>query len=411
MSSRRSLSTLITLVLFGYSAQAAILNSCPQAVNSYKELVQCLQENSYTVKSSSSRLKASEDDLKSTHQWINPELEFEKTVKDADASETSASLMFTVRLGGKKQALADEYEGLFQKEKQQNQMTAQGARLEQMVNLYRLTQLRREIIIEDETVRTYTKVIHQYKRPKLSPEQEVTLSLFNMSISDHKIRLASLQSKEDLYFDRLISLTGLSKNEIIKHLPAKKSDWPVYSSIVNQTPTLDIKMAESELKIAESQLQKAEGSAWPDLRIGPALKQVQANNQIETFTGVVLSVPLPLFNWNGSQKSAAAYRVNASKLDYENAQVQSQIIRTSLIRRYNSLVENLKSTLSNTSVDHNHQRLEKQFFKGLISGVLMIEAHRQLIEFEERRNQAELEAIESLGRLYILDEKFEGIIL
>lgn len=410
MSSQRSTLALIALTFLGSWAQAATSTSCAQ-VNNYKELVQCLRDTSYTVKSSNSRLKASGDDLKTSQQWINPELEAEKTVKDADTSETSAALMFTVRLGGKRQALSNEYDGIYQKEQHQNQMSVQVARLNHMMQLYRLNQLRREIAIEDETVKTYTKVIRQYQRPKLSPENEVTSSLFNMAISDHKMKLASLKANEDMLFDQLTAVTGLSKAEIIKHLPGQKKDWPVYSLRADKSETLDVKIAQSELKIAESQLEKAQGSAWPDLRIGPAFKQVQANNQTETFTGVALSMPLPVFNLNGNQKSAETHRLNAAKLDFENAQIQSQINRDGLVRKYNALVENLKNTVSSNAVENNHHKLEKQFFNGMISGVLVIEAHRQLIEFEERRNQAELDAIESLGRLYILEEKFEGIIL
>lgn len=410
MSSQRSTLALMALTLIAGVAQAAPSNSCA-SVNNYKELVQCLQDTSYTVKSSNSRLKASGDDLKTSQQWINPELEAEKTVKDADTSETSAVLMFTVRLGGKRQALSNEYDGVYQREQHQNQMNIQAARLGHMMQLYRLNQLQREIAIEDETVKTYTKVIRQYKRPKLSPENEVTSSLFNMAISDHKMKLASLKATEEKLFDQLAAVTGLTKAQIVKHLPTQKKDWPTYSVSSAQAETLDVKIAASELKIAESQLEKAQGSAWPDLRIGPALKQVQANNQTETFTGVALAMPLPVFNLNGNQKSAEAHRLNAAKLDFENAQIQSKINRDGLVRQYNSLVENLKNTVSSSAVDNNHHKLEKQFFNGMISGVLVIEAHRQLIEFEERRNQAELSAIESLGRLYILDEKFEGIIL
>ncbi|MBC7456902.1 MAG: TolC family protein, partial [Bdellovibrionaceae bacterium] len=351
------------------------------------------------------------DDLNASQLWINPELQAEKTVKDADTSETTAALMFTVRLGGKKQALVQQYQGVYQKEKHQNQMSVQVARLEHMKSLYRLTQIRREIAIEEETVRTYTKVINQYQRPKLSPENEVTLSLFNMAISDHQIKLVTLKSSEDMFFDQLSAATGLTKNEIVNYLPAQKKDWPTYNPAPDKNETLDIKIAESELKIAESQLEQVKGMAWPDLRIGPALKQVLANNQTETFTGVSLSMPLPLFSFTENQKSAEIHRVTAAKLDYENTQIQSKINRAALVRRYNLLVENLKSTLSNKVVDNNHQKLERQFFKGLISGVLVIEAHRQFIEFEKRRNQAELEAIESIGRLYILDETFEGMIL
>jgi hypothetical protein len=71
----------------------------------------------------------------------------------------------------------------------------------------------------------------------------------------------------------------------------------------------------------------------------------------------------------------------------------------------------LKNSISLSIVNEKHEQLEKQFFKGLVPSSLVIEAHRQLFDLEERRNSSELEALESLGRILILDNKFNEVIL
>jgi cobalt-zinc-cadmium efflux system outer membrane protein len=55
--------------------------------------------------------------------------------------------------------------------------------------------------------------------------------------------------------------------------------------------------------------------------------------------------------------------------------------------------------------------MERLFFKGLVSSPLVIEAHRQLIELEQKRNAFELSAIETLGLLQIIDNNFTEVSL
>ena len=380
-------------------------------VKSYIDIVKCIEEKSYKSKVLDYKLKSAQSVKNVSAQWINPELGLEKVDKNSEKSETSASLLFTLRLGGKKTALMDEAESLFQKESIQLGMDQQSFRLETYLSLYRLSHLKREIAIEDETIKTFTKVINQYKRPKLSPEQEVSLSIFKMAIADHEIKIIDLKSDEELIYSKLVSLSGLSRAEVSKYLPSQKNDWPEYKKSQQDDNLQTIRLAEADLKLAESQLEKAKSDAWPDLKIGPSFKQTQSGDEKENYVGAALVMPLPVFNLNGNIKKSEAHRVEAAKLEYENTKIQALNLKNNMADKYKSLVIILKKSISTKASDDNHQKTEKQFFGGLVSGALVVEAHRQFIDYEQRRNNAELQAIEMLGKLYILENKFEGVLL
>ena len=62
----------------------------------------------------------------------------------------------------------------------------------------------------------------------------------------------------------------------------------------------------------------------------------------------------------------------------------------------------MKSAASQ-EINRKHKEIENLFDRGLISVSLLIEAHRQLIDFTKSKNDQELNAIEALARTYALD--------
>ena len=86
-------------------------------------------------------------------------------------------------------------------------------------------------------------------------------------------------------------------------------------------------------------------------------------------------------------------------------------LRELLVDKYKLTVSALKSSISTKTVEENHEQIERLFFRGLVPSSLVIEAHRQLIELEQRQNEAAIEAIESLGTIRIMDNEFSEVIL
>lgn len=400
------LTSIFYMLLF---STASAQDRC--SINNYAELVACVEQSSIKKQTTQYKLDASEASVRIADQWVNPELQLEKVSKGSEKSETSAALLFTLRLGGRKAALVNESEALYGKEKMLTQLDYQKFRLDLMLNLHRLGQLTREIAIEEETVKTFKKVIGQYKRPKLSPENEVSQSVFRLAVSDHEMKLDKLRVDLKEMYAKVSLMTGITENSIAKYLPTLKTSWPQYKESSADKISPEIKLAELDLKLAESQLDKAQAEAWPELKFGPAFKQVQELDVKEDFVGATVSFPIPVFNLNGNAKAAERNRVAAAKLEYQNAKMSATQNKSNLKLKYTTLVNSLTNNFSKNEVHNTHQNMERLFFNGLVSSALIIEAHRQLIEFEERKNQIELEALEAFGTLLILDEKFDGVIL
>jgi outer membrane protein TolC len=398
-----------TWVPFGIFA-AEQTREC-KAVN-YQELVRCAEKQSTEIQISEQQLKTAEKLEDIAGQWVNPELDADSVSKGSEKSETNATLFFTLRLGGKRNALLGEAQGEVEKAKAGRDLGVYQSRLELMLSLYRLSHLKIEIHIENESVDTFSKIVQQFqKRPALSPEQDVSLSVFKMSLADHQLRLIKLQSEEERLFLALKAVTGLSKEVIARNLPSSKQQWPSIEGNSSQGESPQVRMAIADLKLARSQKERAEGESWPDIKIGPSMKALKENGESNTLVGVALSMPLPIFTQNGGGRAYSAQRLAEAEMGAELAKRKSLASRTELVNRYSQIVQALKSSLSLTIANKSHEQLEKQFFRGLVPSSLVIEAHRQLFELGERRNASELEALEALGRVLIIDNQFSEVIL
>lgn len=77
--------------------------------------------------------------------------------------------------------------------------------------------------------------------------------------------------------------------------------------------------------------------------------------------------------------------------------------RKILLNQYQKSSKALKESVSLTDIEKKHKSVERQFERGVISSSLVIEAHRQMVDFTKSQNELELNALESLWRLKALD--------
>jgi outer membrane protein, heavy metal efflux system len=409
----KKISLLISLILFlltnnGY-AKDEVSKCSPK---NYLELVRCAENVSSEIKIYDQQLKTGEHLESIADEWINPELDLESVRKGSDKSETSATLFFHVRLGGKKDALVNEARSQKEKIKIERDFSVDRSRLELMLSAYRLSHLKSEIQVTKETVEIYAKIINQYsKRITLSPEQDVSLSVFTMALADQKLKLLKLQSEERKIYQNMQASTSLTFEIVSRNLPSRKEGWPVINEAFQIENAPQVRQALAEFNLAKAQREKARSDAWPDLKIGPAFKAVQENGESSTLVGFGLSIPLPVLNQNNGLRSYSSMKAVESEMILEQTKRKLNASRTELVARYNQIVLNLKNSLSLKIVTEKHKQLEIQFFKGLVPSSLVIEAHRQLQEFEESRNSSEMEALEALGQILITDNQFNEVVL
>lgn len=378
----------------------------------YDELVKCAVSQSSEIQISEQQLRAANYLEGIARQWINPEFEAESVQKGADKSETTAALLFDIRLGGKRGAVIQEAQGEFQKAKAGRDLNFSQAKLELILKFYRLNHLKHEIEIEEESVSTFSKIVGQFqRRAALSPEQEVSLSVFRMATSDHQLNLVRLRSEQERLLQEVSTSTNISKEIILKNLPNHKTNWPNVSNDSPIESSPHVRFAEGELLVARALKEKADADAWPDLKIGPAVKVQKDGGINENFFGLSLSIPLPVFSLNRSGRAYGSQKLIEAEMSNSLSRRKIAGLRDQLIRKYRETVATLKSSITDKSAEEKHARVERHFFKGLVPSSLVIEAHRQLIDLEERRNESEREAIEALGSILIIDNQFSEVIL
>lgn len=392
------------------SFASSLITECK--ANNYSELVRCAEGMSSEIQIFDQQLKSAQKLEDVAKQWVNPELDIDSVTKGSEKSETNATLLFTLRTSGKSKAQVSEAQSELERVQASRDLGVHHSRLEFMLNLYRLSHLKSEIKIEEESVETFSKIIKQFqKRAVLSPEQDVSLSVFKMALADHQLKLTRLKSDEEKLYLSVSTSTGLSKSILSKNLPAAKQTWPSVESAAANNDSPQVRIALAELKLAQSQKQKSESDSWPDIKIGPTMKAIKENGESTTLIGLSLSTPLPIFNLNGASRAYAVQKIAEAEMSAEYTKRKTAMTRSELVNRYNQSVQSLKNTLSFKIVNEKHEKIEKQFFKGVVPSSLMIEAHRQIFDLEERRNITELEAIETLGRILIHDNNFNEVIL
>lgn len=395
------------------SANAEMPKTASCAPQSYEELVKCAEYQSLETQIIKKKIDAASELENVATQFINPDLDVESIRKDSDKSETTAKLMFNFSIGGKRSALKSEARAEKDKTMAEAELNQSLFRLELMKQLYRLSHLQNEIDIEEESHDTFNKIIGQFsKRAVLTPEQEVSVSIFKMAISDHELNLTKLKNSQQEVLSNLIRQTHLSREQILNNLPGRKNNWQSIDVIRSDLKnSAYLRFAEAEFQLAKSQKDKAVAESFPDLKIGPVIKNQKDGANTENFTGVGLSMPLPIFSLNGSSRAYQSKKVLEAELTLQNETKKLEATRSQLIAKYNNLMVSLKNVPGKKMLDERHNKIERLFFGGFVSGALVIEAHRQLFDLEEKRNEAELEAIETLGLLYIMDNKFSGVTL
>lgn len=380
---------------------------CAPEMKTYRDVISCAELRSPEAQVAIADVNKAKADVSAAGQWKNPEFSA-VTVQGKSGGQTSAQtdldLGIPIELGGKISARRGVAEGgVAEAEARAFEVRAK-IKSETLVKLHRLRQIYHEQEVIDEAIGTFTKLVNQFaKRPKLSPEQQLSNTVFRMSKSEYEIKraetveeMASLRAYFKVSVGREVEeLKGLTP-ESPKNFPDVKEEYKFGTSPRS-------KLAHAELQISQAALTLAQSEAWPTVVVGPAV-QLQSQGGLSTpMFGVNLRLPLPLFNMNGAGKAAAASGVSLSETRKSYAYAEEERYREALVRVYNESKRVLGATLSHKEIEGRHQEIESLFLKGIVPSALVIEAHRTFVELEITRNQRELKAIASLLSIFTID--------
>lgn len=408
LSSNTSL-LVIGLSLFSIGSASANIVNCtsPKEPN---DILKCLQERHPEVVSSDTIKDVSEKLVSQGSAWKNPQIFFE-TVGGANLGSTvfdsemrvSQTIEFSGQRGARQKkgkAMADGFQA--DNLSKTEQITLDGIR-----KLYRLTQLKDEVGKIEESIQRFKIIKNQYQsRPRLNPEQEITSGLVQLAVSEFEFRLSQATAERNEILSDLIATTNFTAIEISANLPDIKNALRSAPTIAKDFKSAVVLKTQADMDFSKGSYEEARAEAWPEFTIDLiAQNKVDGSLQYQMY-GVGISLPLPIFQRNQGEKSLKLVEyTKAQNIHSANLRKQESLL-DNLLFMYKASVKNLQNTPSNDSIENKHKRAEQLFAQGLISGPLIIETHKQLLEYVAIRNQEELRAIEALWRLYILKGDF-----
>ncbi len=397
---------LIIPIILG--AHVAFASQACESLNAPKDVLECALETHPDLVRGKASLKQADSLGDQAAQRPNPELSGKSVFgKNQGEGVTSheLNLAHTFELGGKRSARIDKASAEKEQFFSEFLKTKEEVYILVSKTLYRIRQVHAEIRAIDEALTTFDKIQRQFKtRPRLGPEQEVSLSVFQLAEGDYKLRKSTLESEENALERSLEVAIGKEfphgKESI---LPPQQKNWPDLQLSNEEFRGSDIKLAVSELKNAKAEMEIAKGASWPDLKLGPTIQsQSEGSNQYLTY-GVNLTLPLPLYQVNGGGRAVAAAGLMRAEQSLELRKRELNQQRRILITQYQKSSKALKESVSLQEIEKKHKSVERQFERGVISSSLVIEAHRQLVDFTKSQNELELNALESLWRLKALE--------
>jgi outer membrane protein TolC len=387
-------------------AQPEKASQCQGKASSYKELIKCAEELSPEVQKARLELERARAQVGAAGQWKNPELSLASLHGPERASETDLSLGVPIELGGKIQARTHVAESGVVKAEVALLDAQAVVRQALSLKLHRLRQLFHELEVVDESIGTFSKLVAQYaSRPKLSPEQEISVSVFRMSKSDYDLKKAELNDEMSGIARFVKTNLGLSIDEVKAAIPPVPREWPTVERSFDLSRSIRVRLAYAEIKSAEAELALAQSEAWPTLTVGPAVKVQNEGGRSDSFFGINVSFPIPLFNLNGAGKEAARAGVTVASASKGFVASEQEKQRDEMVRIYQQSVAILSTTLSHQDIERRHADIERLFFKGVVPSSLVIEAHRTFTDLEKARNERELKTLEALFTIYALDGK------
>lgn len=341
----------------------------------------------------------------------NPELELSGVKgedSDGDTTKTAVSIVHTVELGGKLDARVDLATKVADQAKFELREQSEDILIDIVLKLYRLRQVNELIPIYEEAHDAFSKIIKtKGQRKTLSPEELVEKETLILVANDYKLKVAKLRSEQSDLNSHISLFIGEKcelKNSVLPgyiefrdRFSKSKTDYE-YSKILR---------ARAVLEMSKSRFDYEKSRAYSDLKIKPTFEIEKSDGKNYQSIGLSLSMELPLFNRNNANKQMANLEMERDALKLKNIELEADIDKRSWEKKYNSFKRSLMVIATKKELDEKHNRIETLFKRGIISTSLVIESHRQLIEFASTRFEFELGAVEALWNIY----KINGTLL
>lgn len=368
------------------------------------ELLESFKTSHPQVVENNSSVNVSEKWVEVAKQRPNPEFQAQGMKGeeiDGDVDRISLSIMHTIELGGKRASRIDFADSKRKQFKASVQDSNEDILIDAILKAYRLRQVNELIPIYEEAYGAFNKILKvKLRRKSLSPEEQVEKETLVLATNDYRLKVSKLKS-EKINLSRHLSFFVGEDCDLKQETLPRDVNLTRKFVLKKETPSYSkLQVAMNNLESAKMKLELERSNTYPDLKIGPAIETENINGKSYQSIGLSLSMDLPILSTNSGAKSQALEQVNTARVKFKNIKREASLGLEAWIEKYNALGSSLKTIATREDLERKHLKIEKLFKRGVISTAMIIESHRQLIEFANTRNEFELGAAEALWNIY-----------
>ncbi len=386
-----------------------------EKIKSYQDFYACSMRRH--PKMEIAQLKSKEGDalIDRAAQWKNPDVSV-KSTGGTQAGEAIGTTEITFNLPLSQVWTRGPQKSVARAEKRLGEIDSRqsivDAKKEFIRDIYRLRQIDADVEVITETLDAFDTMRRQLSaRRARGPDQEITLNLLQLASSDYLLRRNHLQVEKGEILSRLKALWGSGFEVKKEYLPPLNDKWPQVSEKAEASQNLAVQKAVAEGEKARAESELAMREALPSLSAGPVLERATTGpSQIWSY-GVYVSASLPILSLNMGSKRLAEVRAAQASLQSSYEAKRFEFSKDILIQKYRTAVEALSKSSNREEVTKKHHRVDAYFRQGLASGGLVIEAHRQIVEYMQSQHEHENSAIDAYIELMALTGgEIEGIL-
>jgi outer membrane protein TolC len=377
---------------------------CP--IQSTDDVVLCVISNHPNVLDLNSELAIAEAGVDRASQRPNPNLSSEVSAKTQGDILLGTSYMHILERGGKLDARVNLAKAEIEVSRSKIRNEQEAIALETLDHLYALRQLDETFELIHEILEIYDHGLRKYNAQQfLPPDVEVERDILKVAKQEMRSRESVANSQKMEHLTWLKRALGQPLPEDEKLWLPKSDLWKLSSEPElkesTQSVTNRVRIAE-----AQSRLGLEEAMANSDIGIGPIVEIEREDNEWNAGIGVGVSVDLPIYHRNEGAILVARRETEAAQLRWQR-QKDFELSNLELLKeKYRNAIVRLNELESGNEAKKLHDIIDKKSKTGLFRPQTIIEAHRQLIESLERKQELELIALNSKWLISIISGDF-----
>lgn len=390
----------ILLVLFSIALCAYGKEQCE--FKNLKEFASMLDERSPVLAEIEASKTSASALVEKAKQSPNPKINFQYQRGDQFGLQVNTynlQALHTFELGDKRDKRIDE--SLRREELIDSQLDVSSSefKLNAIRTYRRAQQLELQIDAVQEAILTYKNIISKLaKRRRLTPEERVSLSTLRLALGDYKGRLHDyVHEKESLSVN--ISYWANCKAPSFSYESRKYPKLPNYELTEDKGLA---KVARKDVELARSELETQKSLGHSNLAVGPLLNYQQQGGRNFFSGGVAVSFSPQLYHSNDGGKRIAATKLRERRLAANNQIKHYRLKLQKELKVYKDSLESLLEMPTPDSMTKKHKETESLFRRGVVSIPMVIEAHRQHVEYLKSWFEIENDVLGSIKEIYVL---------